>query len=259
MSASHASSRDDFENSSEALDALIEIAAEAPGFLGGKLSGAGWAGCTVNLVRAECADAFSRAVAGGYLERTGIAPEIHVCHADGGAFARRLAHRRASETVGCFPNLTVEASRKRRLLAPGDAGFSFGAGTVLAPAPDWPWADRSCRSARIWSPRACRSVLSGGDFESVVAALAGRRGTRYRTAAFARRSLSRCTACARGFRAAVGVRPLAFVADARARHLPSCTQLSAGLSPSYSVQSTCSARAIHSTCTSSWKGALNPP
>ena len=53
MSASHASSRDDFENSSPALDALIEAAEAAPGFLGGKLSGAGWAGCTVNLVRAE--------------------------------------------------------------------------------------------------------------------------------------------------------------------------------------------------------------
>src|SRR5262249_49866992 len=50
MSASHASSRDDFENSSPALDALIESAETAPGFLGGKLSGAGWAGCTVNLV-----------------------------------------------------------------------------------------------------------------------------------------------------------------------------------------------------------------
>jgi galactokinase len=90
MSASHASSRDDFENSSEALDALIEVAAGAPGFLGGKLSGAGWAGCTVNLVRAECAGEFSSAVAGEYRRRTGIAPEIHVCHAGAGAFARRL-------------------------------------------------------------------------------------------------------------------------------------------------------------------------
>ncbi len=62
MSASHASSRDDFENSSQALDALIEAAEAAPGFLGGKLSGAGWAGCTVNLVRAEHAHDFAEAV-----------------------------------------------------------------------------------------------------------------------------------------------------------------------------------------------------
>ncbi len=90
MSASHASSRDDFENSSEALDALIEAAAGAPGFLGGKLSGAGWAGCTVNLVRAECAGEFSEAVASGYRKRVGIAPEIHICHAAGGAFGGAL-------------------------------------------------------------------------------------------------------------------------------------------------------------------------
>ncbi len=53
VSESHASSRDDFENSSPALNALVETAETAPGFLGGKLCGAGWAGCTVNLVRAR--------------------------------------------------------------------------------------------------------------------------------------------------------------------------------------------------------------
>ncbi len=66
MSASHASSRDDFENSSPALDALIEAAESAPGFLGGKLSGAGWAGCTVNLVRAEHAHDFAESVRATY-------------------------------------------------------------------------------------------------------------------------------------------------------------------------------------------------
>ena len=90
MSASHVSSRDDFENSAEALDTLIEVAAGAPGFLGGKLSGAGWAGCTVNLVRPECAGEFSLVVASGYRDRTGITPEIHVCRAADGAFARQL-------------------------------------------------------------------------------------------------------------------------------------------------------------------------
>ena len=90
MSASHASSRDDFENSSTALDALIEIAETAPGFLGGKLSGAGWAGCTVNLVRAEHADDFAEAVRTAYARRTGTTPEIHICRAADGAFGRDL-------------------------------------------------------------------------------------------------------------------------------------------------------------------------
>jgi galactokinase len=90
MLASHASSRDDFENSSAALDALIEIAHSAPGFLGGKLSGAGWAGCTVNLVRAECAGDFSEAVRTAYSHRTGTTPQIHICRAAPGAFGRNL-------------------------------------------------------------------------------------------------------------------------------------------------------------------------
>jgi galactokinase len=90
MSASHASSRDDFENSSKALDALIEAAESAPGFLGGKLSGAGWAGCTVNLVRAELAHDFAEAVRGTYSRNTGTTPEIHVCRAADGAFGLDL-------------------------------------------------------------------------------------------------------------------------------------------------------------------------
>jgi galactokinase len=90
MSASHASSRDDFENSSPALDALIAAAESAPGFLGGKLSGAGWAGCTVNLVRPDRAGDFAEAVRTTYARQTGITPEIHICRAADGAFGRDL-------------------------------------------------------------------------------------------------------------------------------------------------------------------------
>ena len=90
MSASHASSRDDFQNSSPALDALFEAAEESPGFLGGKLSGAGWAGCTVNLVRSESADDFAESVRTGYDRRTGLIPDVHICHAADGASCRGL-------------------------------------------------------------------------------------------------------------------------------------------------------------------------
>jgi galactokinase len=85
MAESHASSRDDFENSSDALNALIEAAEGAPGYLGGKLSGAGWAGCTVNLVEADRALDFAEAVRAGYARRCGIEPEVYVCRASGGA------------------------------------------------------------------------------------------------------------------------------------------------------------------------------
>ena len=85
MSASHASSRDDFANSAPALDALIEAAEAAPGFLGGKLSGAGWAGCTVNLVASDQADAFAASVSSAYARRTGTVPDVHVCRSADGA------------------------------------------------------------------------------------------------------------------------------------------------------------------------------
>ena len=85
MSESHVSSRDDFDNSSPALDALIETAESAPGFLGGKLSGAGWAGCTVNLVAMERAFEFADAVKAAYCRATGTVPDVHICQAADGA------------------------------------------------------------------------------------------------------------------------------------------------------------------------------
>jgi galactokinase len=90
MSASHASSRDDFENSSRALDSLIEAAEAAPGFVGGKLSGAGWAGCTVNLVCGDLAHDFAESVCASYSRTTGADPEIHICRAADGAFGLEL-------------------------------------------------------------------------------------------------------------------------------------------------------------------------
>jgi galactokinase len=90
ISASHASSRTDFENSSPALDALIEVAEAAPGFLGGKLSGAGWAGCTVNLVLADQAESFAESVRTAYARKLGVTPEIHICEAGAGALGREV-------------------------------------------------------------------------------------------------------------------------------------------------------------------------
>jgi galactokinase len=88
ISSSHLSSRDDFENSSPALDSLIEAAQSAPGFLGGKLSGAGWAGCTVNLVQAELTEAFAHWVRQDHALRVGVVPDVHVCAAAEGAWGQ---------------------------------------------------------------------------------------------------------------------------------------------------------------------------
>jgi galactokinase len=85
MIESQESSRADFENSSKHLDALVEAAKAAPGFIGAKLSGAGWAGCTVNLVEPAATEAFSNAVRSRYMAETGLDPHIWVCHAAAGA------------------------------------------------------------------------------------------------------------------------------------------------------------------------------
>ncbi len=90
MLESHRSSRDDFENGSCELDLLIDLASRQPGFIGGKLSGAGWGGCTVNLVEPQHADSFAQAVADEYSRRTGLTASVMICHAAAGANAVRL-------------------------------------------------------------------------------------------------------------------------------------------------------------------------
>ena len=88
MNASHESLRDDYEVSSKELDTLVELAWKQPGTLGARMTGAGFGGCTVNLVRADAADAFAAAVSKGYQEALGLKTEIYVCQASDGALAR---------------------------------------------------------------------------------------------------------------------------------------------------------------------------
>jgi galactokinase len=85
MNASHVSLRDDYEVSSKELDTLVELAWKQPGTLGARMTGAGFGGCTVNLVRADAAEAFADAVRKGYQEALGLKAEIYVCQASDGA------------------------------------------------------------------------------------------------------------------------------------------------------------------------------
>jgi galactokinase len=87
MNASHESLRDDYEVSSKELDTLVELAWKQPGALGARMTGAGFGGCTVNLVRTDAADAFAEAVSRGYQEALGLQAEIYVCRASDGALA----------------------------------------------------------------------------------------------------------------------------------------------------------------------------
>jgi galactokinase len=60
--ASHVSLRDDFEVSTPELDRLVELAGETDGVIASRLTGAGFGGCTVNIVRAELAEAAGREI-----------------------------------------------------------------------------------------------------------------------------------------------------------------------------------------------------
>jgi len=85
MNASHASLRDDFEVSSEALDAMVECARQVDSCYGARMTGAGFGGCAVALIRATDAESFAINVADSYQAATSIRPEVHACRAAGGA------------------------------------------------------------------------------------------------------------------------------------------------------------------------------
>ncbi len=87
MLAGHASLRDLYEVSIPELDTLVEIAARLPGCLGARLTGAGFGGCTVNLVQEEAAGAFIDALKAGYFESTGRDAPVYLCRASQGARA----------------------------------------------------------------------------------------------------------------------------------------------------------------------------
>ncbi|HEY6013692.1 MAG TPA: galactokinase [Candidatus Limnocylindrales bacterium] len=76
FAASHASLRDDYEVSSPELDAMVEIAVGVPGVIAARMTGAGFGGCTVNLVRPDAVGALAEAVRGRYPARTGLTPMI---------------------------------------------------------------------------------------------------------------------------------------------------------------------------------------
>jgi len=85
MDASHDSLRDDFEVSCKELDLLVGIARESEGVFGSRMTGAGFGGCAVALVRPDCVAAFTAKIFEGYRAETGAAPGIYLVRASDGA------------------------------------------------------------------------------------------------------------------------------------------------------------------------------
>jgi len=84
MAQSHRSLRGDYEVSCAELDAMVDLATQVEGVFGARMTGGGFGGCTINLVKADSVAEFKRTVARGYEQATGLAPEVFVCStADG--------------------------------------------------------------------------------------------------------------------------------------------------------------------------------
>jgi galactokinase len=85
MGEAHTSYSKDFEGSCVEADAMVALAQDLPGLIGARLTGGGFGGCTINLVEQDQAKSFAEALGARYAAQTGIVPQIHICHASGGA------------------------------------------------------------------------------------------------------------------------------------------------------------------------------
>lgn len=89
MNASHISLRDDYEVSCDEIDILVNLAWQIPGVIGSRMTGGGFGGCTVSIVKNDAVEDFIEKVGEGYRARTGRRAEFYVV--DVGEGAHRLS------------------------------------------------------------------------------------------------------------------------------------------------------------------------
>jgi galactokinase len=78
MNASHESLRDDYEVTGIELDTLVDAAWKVPGVIGSRMTGAGFGGCTVSIVKSSEIENFIKTVGDAYLEKIGYAADFYV-------------------------------------------------------------------------------------------------------------------------------------------------------------------------------------
>ena len=101
MDASHCSLRDDFEVTTRELNVMVESARTTEGCHGARMTGAGFGGCAVALVRADAAAKFSETTRARYYEQTRLTPWIDVsCASEGAALVQRLRAMRRVRHAG---------------------------------------------------------------------------------------------------------------------------------------------------------------
>ncbi len=85
MNASHVSLRDDYEVTGPELDAMAEAAWKIDGVIGSRMTGGGFGGCTVSLVKDEAIDEFIEKVGAEYEAKIGIKPDFYIAEIGDGA------------------------------------------------------------------------------------------------------------------------------------------------------------------------------
>lgn len=85
MNASHASLRDDYEVTGFQLDTMAEEAWKVEGVIGSRMTGGGFGGCTVSLVKEEAIPQFIKEVGAAYKEKTGLSPDFYIAEIGDGA------------------------------------------------------------------------------------------------------------------------------------------------------------------------------
>ena len=88
MNASHISLRDDYEVSCKETDILAELAWTIPGVIGSRITGGGFGGCTVSIVKNDAVDTFIDTIKPAYKKQTGIDADFYIV--DIGDGARKL-------------------------------------------------------------------------------------------------------------------------------------------------------------------------
>lgn len=87
MNASHVSLRDDYEVSCEEIDQLVELAWAHEGVIGSRITGGGFGGCTVSIVKNDAVDSFIQEIGRKYLDKVGHEAEFYVVEIGDGARA----------------------------------------------------------------------------------------------------------------------------------------------------------------------------
>ncbi len=85
MNQSHDSLRDDYEVTGVELDTLVEEARKIEGTVGSRMTGAGFGGCTVSIVKEDAVETFIREVGKGYAERTNLTADFYVAEIGDGS------------------------------------------------------------------------------------------------------------------------------------------------------------------------------